>query len=235
MFKIIAHRGASDDAPDNSAEAFELAIEQGADLIETDVRVTADGVLVLEHDGEVGGLEVRYSTLAELREVKPNLLTVAGALKRFGERIPFCFEFKAADVEHALIYLVRDFAPESLWRRTEFTSFNFSSAATCRRLLRTLQDENQVGWLTRQWDEEAIRFVKEAGLTQLCPPASAVLERPELVEGTREAGLNVRVWLVTHPEMVPALAEAGVYGGTVNFPGAARSALGSAPHFSEPA
>ena len=234
MFKIIAHRGASADAPDNSFEAFELAIEQKADLIETDVRVTADGVLVLEHDGEVDGLEVRYSTLAKLREAKPHLLTVAGALNRFGARIPFCFEFKAADVEHALVYLVKDVVPENLWQQTEFTSFNFASAVTCRRLLHTLRDENQVGWLTRRWDEEAFRFVKEAGLTQLCPPAEAVLAQPELVERAHEVGLNVRVWLVTEPEMVPALAEAGVYGGTVNFPGAARAALGSQPHASKP-
>ena len=226
-FKIIAHRGASADAPDSSAEAFELAIAQKADLIETDVRLTADGVLVLEHDREVEDLEVQYSTLAALREVKPHLLTVAGALREFGGRIPFCFECKAANLEHALLYLVKDLVPASLWRRTEFTSFSFMSAVTCQRLLNSLGDTNQVGWLTRQWDEEAIGFAREAGLAQLCPPAAAVLARPELVRTAKEAGLNVRVWLVTETEMVPDLADAGVYGGTVNFPGKVATLLGS--------
>jgi len=227
MFKIIAHRGASADAPDNSAEAFELALEQQADLIETDVRVTADGVLVLEHDREIGGLEVQYSTLAKLREVKPHLLTVAGALREFGERLPFCFECKAANIEHALIYLARDLLFKPMWQQTEFTSFNFMSALSCQRLLTAFGDSNQVGWLTRQWDEDTLHLTKEAGLSQICPPAQTVLDEPELVARSREAGLNVRVWLVTVPEIVPDLADAGVYGGTVNFPGAARRALGS--------
>ena len=52
-FLFIAHRGASADAPDNSAQAFQLAIEQQSDLIETDVQITQDGVLVLEHDSIV--------------------------------------------------------------------------------------------------------------------------------------------------------------------------------------
>ncbi len=226
-FKIIAHRGASADALGNSAEAFELAIAQKADLIETDVRLTADGVLVLEHDREIGGLEVQYSTLAALREVKPHLLTVAGALREFGHLIPFCFECKAANLEHALIYLVKDLLPEAIWQQTEFTSFNFMSAVTCQKLLGTLGDANQVGWLTRQWDEEATKFTREAGLAQLCPPAAAVLARPELVRTAKDAGLNVRVWLVTEPEMVPDLADAGVYGGTVNFPGKVAALLSS--------
>lgn len=226
-FKIIAHRGASADAPDNSAEAFELAVAQKADLIETDVRLTADGVLVLEHDREVEGLEVQYSTLAALREVKPHLLTVAGALREFGHRVPFCFECKAANLEHALLYLVKDLVPESMWSQAEFTSFNVMSAATCQRLLHLLGDTNQVGWLTRQWDEEAIEFTREMGLAQLCPPAAAVLARPELVQTAKDAGLTVRVWLVTEPEMVPDLADAGVYGGTVNFPGEVAALLGS--------
>ena len=227
MFKVVAHRGASADASDNSAEAFELAIQQDADLIETDVRVTADGVLVLEHDREIEGAEVRYSTFALLREIKPHLLSVAGALRTFGARIPFCFECKAANLEHALIYLVKDSLSEAMWQQTEFTSFNFMSAVTCQRLLDSLGDANQVGWLTRQWDEDALHLVKEAGLEQICPPAQAVLDNLRLVEKAKEIGLSVRVWLVTEPEMVFKLAEAGVYGGTVNFPRKAREVLGS--------
>ena len=47
---VIAHRGASGDAPENTMAAFELAVEQGADAIELDVRLTADGVPVVLHD-----------------------------------------------------------------------------------------------------------------------------------------------------------------------------------------
>lgn len=47
---LIAHRGASAYAPEHSAEAYELAIEQGADYIEPDLQITKDGVLIALHD-----------------------------------------------------------------------------------------------------------------------------------------------------------------------------------------
>jgi glycerophosphoryl diester phosphodiesterase len=47
---VIAHRGASSDAPENSLEAFEAAVEQGADYVEFDVRRASDGTLVVNHD-----------------------------------------------------------------------------------------------------------------------------------------------------------------------------------------
>ena len=50
---VIAHRGASGYRPENTLAAFELAIELGAEWIETDVVSTRDGVLVLRHENEI--------------------------------------------------------------------------------------------------------------------------------------------------------------------------------------
>jgi len=50
----FAHRGARAHAPENTVEAFELALKLGATGLETDAWVTADGVAVLDHDGVVG-------------------------------------------------------------------------------------------------------------------------------------------------------------------------------------
>ncbi len=50
---LIAHRGASRDAPENTLEAFELAVRLGAHVLELDVRVSADGVVVVMHDAKV--------------------------------------------------------------------------------------------------------------------------------------------------------------------------------------
>jgi glycerophosphoryl diester phosphodiesterase len=47
---VVAHRGASTVAPENTLEAFEKAIELGADMIELDVRRSGDGALVVSHD-----------------------------------------------------------------------------------------------------------------------------------------------------------------------------------------
>jgi glycerophosphoryl diester phosphodiesterase len=80
---IIAHRGASEEEPENTLRAFRRAIELGADMVELDVHQSRDGHLVVIHDGRVdattdGRGEVAALTLAELRRLD------AGR----GERIP---------------------------------------------------------------------------------------------------------------------------------------------------
>ncbi|MDB1086155.1 glycerophosphodiester phosphodiesterase family protein [Streptomyces sp. ACA25] len=71
---VIAHRGASDDAPEHSLAAYRTAIEDGADALECDVRLTADGHLVCVHDRRVnrtsnGRGAVSSLELAQLAEL----------------------------------------------------------------------------------------------------------------------------------------------------------------------
>ncbi len=74
MTLVIAHRGASAYAPENTMRAFELAARQGADMCELDVQRTADGVLVVFHDDttarwEAQGRPVTHCTLADLQQL----------------------------------------------------------------------------------------------------------------------------------------------------------------------
>lgn len=218
IFKIIAHRGVSAEAPDNSIEAFNLAIDQQADLIETDVQITVDGVLVLEHDFDIQGHSVATYRYKELLAIKPHLVTLAQALVTYGDKIPFCWEVKANGVEAALIQMVQDIANQEIWEQSEFTSFHWGSALQ----LRKLAPERTVGWLTHDWSESAIQKVTDAKLSQICPPADAVIAKPDLVRVAHDAGLAVRVWRVTSPDFIMPLFEAGVYGGTVDWAGVAR-------------
>lgn len=71
---IIGHRGASRQAPENTLESFRLAWKQGADGIEADFRLTADGQIVCMHDEtsrRTTGVDLRIedSTLSELRQL----------------------------------------------------------------------------------------------------------------------------------------------------------------------
>jgi glycerophosphoryl diester phosphodiesterase len=80
---FVAHRGASDRALENSLSAFSIAVADGADMIEFDVRLTSDGVPVVFHDGRTGrtakaNLEVAGTTAACLRT----------AILKNGEAIP---------------------------------------------------------------------------------------------------------------------------------------------------
>src|ERR1043166_7466639 len=72
--EIVAHRGASYDAPENTVVSQELAWKQGADAAEFDVRATKDGQLAIMHDTttkRTAGREAKFAelTLPELREL----------------------------------------------------------------------------------------------------------------------------------------------------------------------
>ena len=73
---LFAHRGARAHAPENTIEAFRLALRLGATGLESDVWVTADDVVVLDHDGVVGRVRkrpIRSMTRAELPDHIPTL------------------------------------------------------------------------------------------------------------------------------------------------------------------
>ena len=72
--QIIAHRGASEDAPENTLAAFQLAIEQGADAVEGDFRLTKDGKIVCIHDSHgrrtlQKNVEIRKTNFEALRKL----------------------------------------------------------------------------------------------------------------------------------------------------------------------
>lgn len=72
---VMAHRGASDELPENTRAAFERALAQGADILETDLRFTRDNVLILMHDPTVdrttdGEGAVAELTLAEIKRMR---------------------------------------------------------------------------------------------------------------------------------------------------------------------
>ena len=122
---IIAHRGASGRAPENTTAAFELALEQGADAIELDVRLTADGVPVVLHDPTLDRTTSHQSPLSavsadRLRDIDAGarftpdrgctypfrgsglqVPTLADVLRAF-PLMPFLIEIKEAQAQEAV-------------------------------------------------------------------------------------------------------------------------------------
>lgn len=119
-FAIIAHRGASWDAPEHTFAAWDLAIAEGADWIEQDLQMTRDGVLIVVHDDTLertarGGADdctgrVRDHTLAELRRCEFggwfNAMYPERADARFAtERIPTLDSILARYAGRARFYI----------------------------------------------------------------------------------------------------------------------------------
>jgi glycerophosphoryl diester phosphodiesterase len=105
MMELIAHRGACFEAPENSLEAFQVAMDQGACRIEFDVQLTRDGIPVVFHDPTTERLtdrrlEVEYSTLAELRELRlangEPLPTLDDACALFAGKVEMDLEIKTS-------------------------------------------------------------------------------------------------------------------------------------------
>jgi len=129
---VIAHRGASRDAPENTPAAFEAAIALGADAVELDVRRTADGVLVVHHNASRRGVPLAmltYSGLVRLsRHEPPRLDTV---LDLCAGRIALDIEVKEAGYEAEVIEAASRRFPRD---RLLYTSFEEPVIAAIKHL-----------------------------------------------------------------------------------------------------
>ena len=99
---VIAHRGFSTGHPENSLEAFEAAIAAGADAIETDVRLSRDGVAMCSHDPDLKRLHGRAETVAEVDAAgleREGILRLATVLKAVRGRIKVMLDLKLTTEE----------------------------------------------------------------------------------------------------------------------------------------
>ena len=72
----IAHRGLSINAPENSLQAFQDAMDNGFTMIEMDIQLSKDGVIVIHHDTYLDDQWVKNLTLDQLKERIPHLITL---------------------------------------------------------------------------------------------------------------------------------------------------------------
>lgn len=108
--ELIAHRGASHDAPENTLAAIQLAWQQGADGTEIDVQLTADGKVVLLHDDDVARTTNNTGRIAELRWAAARSFD-AGRWKGAtwaGQRIPLLAQvIKTVPADHKLFIEIK--------------------------------------------------------------------------------------------------------------------------------
>ena len=103
---VLAHRGLHDDAPENTLDAFAAAVAAGADGIETDVRLSRDGLPVLFHDPKVWRRKVAAMTRAELsRAAGFRVPTLEEAMQRFD--VVWDVEIKSMDAVESTLAVLR--------------------------------------------------------------------------------------------------------------------------------
>jgi glycerophosphoryl diester phosphodiesterase len=113
----FAHRGARAHAPENTLEAFRLAVRLGASGLESDVWITADGHAVLDHDGVVGG-RLRRRPIAELdrAELPEHIPTLADLYAAVGTDLELSLDVKDPSAAAEVVATARDAGAEArLW------------------------------------------------------------------------------------------------------------------------
>jgi glycerophosphoryl diester phosphodiesterase len=247
--EIVAHRGASHDAPENTLAAHTLAWEQGADLVETDVHLTRDGELIVIHDkttprttGQPG--VVAELTLAELRALD------AGTWKdpRFrGERLPTLDEQLTRIPAGKRMLVELKVGPEvvpalarSLARcgatpaTVTLISFNAATLREIRRVLPAFRTLYLMGYKAPAAGDpkakappridDVIAEARAAGFTGLDLQHTWPLT-PGDVARIRAAGLELHVWTVDDLAVARRWIDLGVASVTTNRPGWLRAGL----------
>ncbi|HEX3541752.1 MAG TPA: glycerophosphodiester phosphodiesterase [Acidimicrobiales bacterium] len=222
---ILAHRGASRAAPENTVESFRQAHRVGADGVELDVRRTADGVLVVHHDADLPGRGPIVSL--RLSELPPSVPQLDAALDACGDLV-VNIEVKALpgeadyDPTYGLGRLVARFvADRGIAGRVVVSSFDLSALDAALAVEPALV----TGWLTPSWYDQsnALETVVARGHRALHPHHEAVT--PALVTAAHAAGVDVTTWTVDDPERIRLLVAAGVDAIITNVPDVARAAL----------
>jgi glycerophosphoryl diester phosphodiesterase len=243
---VIAHRGASACAPENTLPAFELAVSQGADAFELDVRLTRDGAAVVIHDATLERTTsltgpVRARTLAELRAADAGhwytpdggrtmpcrgrgvrIPTLAEVLWAF-PAMPVLIEVKEPDVQHAVHrVLVDEGACERCVVASEddmaLTLFR-DGQVPCGASARDIGELYRAVLLRRRLPRPRYQLLS-------VPVRHRGLPVPTrgFVAAARRLGCPVHVWTVNDPATARRLWARGVAGVVTNEPEAIRRA-----------
>ncbi len=252
--EIIAHRGASADAPENTLAAIQFAWQQGADAAEIDVQLTADGQLVAIHDDTMlrtGRIDwaVKDHTLAELKTLD------VGSWKSSqfaGERIPTLAEVldivplgKRLFIEvkcgvDAIPELIRVLSAEKTSReQTVLIGLDFDTIVAVKRAM----PDRIACWVTEQLWSTRLACNDTDEPPVLRPTTSELVQRalaakldgldinnfPERPSGDigqiTQAGLRAYVWTVNSAERAAWHQAEGIHGITTDMPERMRSAL----------
>lgn len=230
MSIVLGHRGASGYAPENTLEAFKLAMDMGADGFELDVHLSKDGELVVIHDETVdrttdGTGFVGEMTLAELKALDasnhkeaykgakiPTLAEVYDLIRDTNHIVNV--EIKTDNIfypqlEEKVLALEKEMGMEG---RIVYSSFNHYTV----KKIRQLAPDAQIGMLFGDVLVEPYDYCKSLG-ANLLHPSQANLNVPGFAEKAKEAGLGMNVWTVNEEEYMEKCLACGA-GIVTNYP-----------------
>lgn len=242
--EIIAHRGASYAAPENTMAAFELGWKQ-ADGIELDIQRSKDGRAMVIHDADTNRVSDKDFSISGTDSSMLRTVDIGSSKdkKYAGEKIPVIEEVLAAQPNDRILFMEikcdQDILPllcdaiktSGKQEVVRVIGFDINVITAFKKMMPTVS----VYWLDATnkanptYDSAAIiKTVKDHGLDGVDLEMTAV-DKP-LVDAMRSAGLKAYVWTVDNPLDMKRLIDAGVDGITTNRPDVARSILKGCKH-----
>ena len=234
---VMAHRGYSSKAPENTMPAFELALEVGSGGIELDVHLSKDGEIVVIHDSTLnrttnGSGLVSELTMAELRELDAGswfspefkgekLLTLGQVLELIKNHdILLNVETKMAlgfeQLNEKVAALLDEYA---LWERTIISSFNHYALLHFKQI----RSQARTGILYNCGMVNPWIYAQSIGASALHPNHLTII--PELVAEAQQNGMMVNVWTVDASADIERVKMAGVDSIITNNPERVQSLL----------
>lgn len=227
-FLVIAHRGDSAHAPENTLPAFDAAVRAGADELECDVHVTKDGVAVLSHDpnlkratginrlvGELAFEEVRRLDAGRWKGrafAGTRIPSLQEFLQLYLPLLPLEIELKTAAAARPALSLLRDFGRDA-FERVLLIGFEHRDLAAARRI----EPRARIAPILARGAHIAPRDLKDLGAACIIPHAADVT--PGLVEESHGLGMAVRAWGVGNLRAAQRVRDAGADGATYDDPG----------------
>lgn len=230
--RVLAHRGATAVALENTLQAFVAASALGADGVELDVHRSADGVLVVHHDADARGLGVLAErTEAEIRAARPEIPTLEEALEA-GAGMLVNVEVKnlPGDADYDPGERIAAGVVELLTRRGRedevlVSSFNLESVDRVRRLDGTIP----TGFLTLVGMDpvDGVEVAHAHGHDAVHPDVRALAggAAAATIGRAHELGMTVNAWTVNDEDEMRRLATLGVDAVITDAPDLARRVL----------
>jgi glycerophosphoryl diester phosphodiesterase len=227
MIEIIAHRGFSAIAPENTLAAFDLAIKHGANSIEFDLQLSADGVPIIFHDATLDRItqssgKVGEKTLAELKmldagawfsdrfagEKIPTLQAALGILKNVDSFLYFDVKPDCDWSDLQVADLVNTLIAEGVKEQSVITSFNDSFLEQVRQVSPDLL----IGHIVANQVDYATQLAKSVGAGErlISSQYHVLLNHPSLIESSRKKGVDVVAWTVDSRDDWQKLVDLGV-------------------------
>ena len=219
---VIAHRGASRIALENSLAAFKAAGPQGADGVELDIHATADGELIVHHDETIGRTHIAKSTAPAIAALRLKngepVPTLAQALTAIAARLQVFIEVKTLDTRwDARLFEIMDRGPNPS---------GYAVHAFDHRIVRRLSEQRpglRCGVLSSSYLVQPLTAMQDAGASILWQERTFVDEM--LVRMIHDAGKSLFVWTVDRAPDLARLVAWGVDGICSNVPARARRAV----------